>query len=295
MVADKAIKSAAREAGFDLCGTAPCHTLQTNRSRFTEWLEKGYGSDLEYLKRYLDRRFNPADLVEGAKTVIVCGVNYRNLVSEGYPDGFNGLKTASYAVCRDYHLSIKEMAGKMLSILQTQYPELHGRTFTDTAPIIEKAWAFEAGLGNIGRNSLLITPQFGSFVLLGEIVIDDYAETSAKPAPQDICKGCRACIEHCPNHAITEEYTVDTRLCTSALSLEGKTRKPEMMHGWVCGCDLCQTICPHNKHKPLAENTLFSPLFNPFSAEGQSILNKSVLPKYLETTPLARAWQKKLK
>ena len=170
MISGQYIKKLAENAGFDLCGITPCKHLAENESYFREWLAKGYGSSLEYLERNLDKRFDVRHLVEGAQTVVVCAVSYKNPLGEGYPPGCR-TKIASYARSRDYHPVLKRMLGTMLEALRRQYPGLTGRTFVDTAPLLEKQLAVEAGLGWIGRQSLLLTPQYGSYVLLGELVL----------------------------------------------------------------------------------------------------------------------------
>lgn len=153
MISGQYIKKLAENAGFDLCGITPCKHLAENESYFREWLAKGYGSSLEYLERNLDKRFDVRHLVEGAQTVVVCAVSYKNPLGEGYPPGCR-TKIASYARSRDYHPVLKGMLGTMLEALRRQYPGLTGRTFVDTAPLLEKQLAVEAGLGWIGRQSL---------------------------------------------------------------------------------------------------------------------------------------------
>ena len=182
MISGQYIKKLAENAGFDLCGITPCKHLAENESYFREWLAKGYGSSLEYLERNLDKRFDVRRLVEGAQTVVVCAVSYKNPLGEGYPPGCR-TKIASYARNHDYHPVLKEMLGTMLEALRRQYPGLTGRTFVDTAPLLEKQLAVEAGLGWIGRQSLLLTPQYGSYVLLGELVLTCLLYTS--PSPRD--------------------------------------------------------------------------------------------------------------
>ena len=191
MISGQYIKKLAENAGFDLCGITPCKHLAENESYFREWLAKGYGSSLEYLERNLDKRFDVRHLVEGAQTVVVCAVSYKNPLGEGYPPGCR-TKIASYARSRDYHPVLKRMLGTMLEALRRQYPGLTGRTFVDTAPLLEKQLAVEAGLGWIGRQSLLLTPQYGSYVLLGELVLtlpsDQYdapfAGARSRPLPE---------------------------------------------------------------------------------------------------------------
>ncbi len=262
--------------------------------RFEEWLNEGYASELDYLTRRVEIRRNPQLLFEGAQSIIVCAVNYRNELSNGYPSEFTGAKVASYAVERDYHLTIKEMLQEMLSKLQAQHPALVGRCYTDTAPLLEKSMAVQAGLGRVGRNSLLITPDYGSFVLLGELVINDTADNYDMPLDWEPCGTCTLCLKRCPVGAINDNRTIDPRRCISARTLE--TNGGELpLNGWVCGCDECQTHCPYNVGKPISDNPLFAPIFNPLSDEGQLLLKADTLPDTLRSTPVARAFRRKSK
>ena len=162
------IKKLAADAGFDLCGLAPCRHLVENESMLRAWLGKGYQSSLAYMERNVEKRADPRKLVEGARTAVVCAVSYKNRVGEGYPPGHR-TKVASYACAADYHATLRTMLGGMLDALRAAHPGLGGRAFVDTAPLAEKQLAVEAGLGWIGRQSLLVTPQYGSYVLLGEL------------------------------------------------------------------------------------------------------------------------------
>ena len=152
------IKRLAAGAGFDLCGIAPCRHLAENEALFRAWLARGRQSSLGDLERNVDKRVDARRLVEGARTAVVCAVSYKNRVGEGYPPGHR-TKVASYACAADYHATLRTMLGGMLDALRAAHPGLGGRAFVDTAPLAEKQLAVEAGLGWIGRQSLLVTPQ----------------------------------------------------------------------------------------------------------------------------------------
>lgn len=148
------IKKLAADAGFDLCGLAPCGHMAQNEAWLRAWLGKGYQSSLTYMERNVEKRADPRKLVEGARTAVVCAVSYKNRIGEGYPPGHR-TKIASYACTADYHTTIKGMLNGMLEHLKAADPGLGGRAFVDTAPLLEKQLAVEAGLGWIGRQSLL--------------------------------------------------------------------------------------------------------------------------------------------
>lgn len=184
MLDHRNIKRLAAGEGFDLCGIAPCRHLAENEARFREWLAAGYQSSLDYLERNADKRFDPRRLVERARTAVVCAVAYKNRASEGYPPGCR-TRIASYACAADYHTTIRDRLRRMLAALKAAHPALEGRAFVDTAPLCEKQLAVEAGLGWIGRQSLLVTPQYGSYVVLGELILteetDRYDAKEMKP------------------------------------------------------------------------------------------------------------------
>ena len=292
MICRTDILQASREVGFNLCGAVPCEPMTEQSGYFEEWLAAGYAERLDYLRRYTDRRADPRLLMEGAQTVVVCAVNYRNALSSGYPEDFEGAKVASYALATDYHTTIKKMLRRMLALLREKYPSLDGRMFVDTAPIFEKAHAVRAGLGRVGRNSLLITPQYGSFVLLGELLLNDVVDEYDAPLDWNPCKGCEVCVRRCPVGAINPNRTIDPRRCISARTLETSAGELPLC-GWVCGCDECQTRCPHNAGKPLADNELFAPLIDPLADSAQALLQSRTLDENLRLTPLARAFRDK--
>lgn len=245
------ILSAAMSAGFDLCGMARCRYLSERESVFERWLENGFDSSLEYMRRNIDKRFDPSRLMPGAKSVIVCAVSYKNEISDGYDAAADTPKIASYACAADYHVTIKEMLNKMAESLRVVCPDIRYRRFTDSAPVLEKAWAVEAGLGWIGRNSLLVTPRYGSFVLLGELITDAEIDRYDAPYTADGCGNCRRCIEACAAEAIQPERIIDTRRCISRITVEKSEEiEPEKLHGWVFGCDCCQNVCPYNRKAP---------------------------------------------
>lgn len=279
----------AREAGFDLCGAAPCHPQEQARRRFEEWLREGCDADLQYLRRNIDKRFDPALLVEEARSVIVCAVNYKNDTSLGYPAGCSAPRIASYARTADYHRSIREMLRDLFALLEKRCPGLRGRAFVDSAPLAEKCWAREAGLGWQGRNSLLVTPQFGSFVLLGELVVNAPFDRYSEPCAEQGCGSCRACLRACPKGAIGERRTIDARRCISCLTVEAGDG-PRETCGWLFGCDLCQSVCPYNRAAPLHTNPRFDPLFDPreLSAEWWNALSEEEFDRRFADTPMAR-------
>ena len=280
------IKNIAHRVGFDLCGVAKCQEFADDKAFLEQWIERGFSSTLGYMERNIDKRANAGLLVEGAKSVIVCGVAYKNQFSEGYSNDCNQ-KIASYALCQDYHKTIKQMLRQLCNTLKEDEPTLSGRVFADSAPVFEKRYAVEAGLGWIGRQSLLVTPQFGTFVLLGVAIVDSECDSYDTPLQGVGCGNCHRCIDACPNGAIIDRH-IDTRRCISRMTIEEADNSTLPLHGWIFGCDNCQSCCPYNHHAPMATNPQFVPLFNPLDIDWQKI-DEAEFSLHFATTPLSRS------
>jgi epoxyqueuosine reductase len=241
------IKEYAAEVGFDLCGITRARSLEEHRASLTQWAFEGMNGDMAYLGQNIEKRLDPRILVPGAKSLIVTGLNY-------YTDkkqGGNGVPVISrYAYGLNYHDVIKKKLHKLIDFIKTIHPDASGRSFVDSAPLLEKAWGREAGLGWPGRHSVLINKQIGSFFFLGIIVLNielDYDE----PAKEDYCGKCTLCVDSCPTGAINNNRTIDSRRCIAFQTLESRTSIPDdivqKLEGKVFGCDRCQEICPWNK------------------------------------------------
>lgn len=296
MLSYNLIKKLAVDAGFDLCGITPCQHFAKNEFWFKEWLEKSYQSSLDYMAKNLDKRFDPRNLVEGAQTAVVCAVSYKNRIGEGYPAGHR-TKVASYGCVTDYHHLIKPMLEKMLAALRKEYPRLEGRAFVDTAPLLEKQLASQAGLGWIGRQSLVVTPRFGSYILLGELLLTDLTDQYDKPYEGSGCGRCRNCIESCPTGAIVAPKVIDTARCIACHTIEKEPFTEVQLDGWIFGCERCQSCCPYNEKAQEHTNPAFDPLFDPLSMTPAEWLamDETEFTQKLGTTPLTRSGLKRIK
>lgn len=284
------IKKLAAEAGFDLCGIAPCRHLADGEIRFREWLAGGYQSSLAYLERNTEKRFDPRLLVDEARTAVVCAVGYKNRTSNGYPAGHR-TKIASYACAEDYHTLVRGMLGKMFDGLRNISPGLRGRAFVDTAPLAEKLLAVEAGLGWIGRQSLVVTPQLGSYLVLGELILTEEADRYDEPFAGSRCGTCRACVENCPTGAVMPGRGIDTSRCISCHTIEREPARSIDLDGWIFGCDACQSCCPWNRRAPQHRNPGFDPLFDPqeMDAGAWQSLDEAGFERLCSRTPLTRS------
>lgn len=246
------IEAEAKNLGFFVCGFArACTVTNAMRNHYTEWLAKGGNADMHYLENYLDKRFDPRLLMPGVKTIVVVALNYypAHRLPEGEP------QIADYALGQDYHDIVK---GKLRQLAAragiTEY-----RTFVDTAPVLERYWAVQAGLGWIGKNQMLIIPHAGSEFFLGELFITEELPPD-KPLPNR-CGRCHRCIDACPTHALSlpakpvEGYGEITGFaserCLSYQTIENRGALSEAakaaLGDMFYGCDCCQRACPWNR------------------------------------------------
>ena len=253
------LKNRAKELGFGLCGIARVRPLDEHGEKLKEWLEQGHNAGMAYMNLNVEKRIDPRLLVDDARSVIVTGMNYYN----SYEPDKDQPVFARYALGRDYHKIIKDRLYKLLAFIKESRPGTAGRVFVDTAPVLERAWAAEAGLGRTGKNSMLINKKLGSYFFLGIIISDaelDYDVADNK----DYCGNCRKCIDACPGSAINENRTIDSNKCISYLSIEHKGDMPpgyrEKAGRRVFGCDICQEVCPWNKKAPETKIREFEPL-----------------------------------
>ena len=202
---------------------------------------------MNYLARDIEKRINPEFLVAGAKSLIVTGINYYTDNKQTEP----GVPVLSrYAYGEGYQDVIKRKLNELLAFIRSIEPEAEGRSFSDSAPLLEKAWAEEAGIGWQGRHSIVINKKIGSFFFIGILILNIELEYD-KPVTQDYCGSCRLCIERCPTGAINENRTIDARKCISNLTIENRGQIPAeiipKLEGRVFGCDICQEVCPWNR------------------------------------------------
>jgi epoxyqueuosine reductase len=297
MISRNLITNLAAEVGFDLVGVVRAEALYDEHNRFKEWLLAGNSSTLSYLERNIEKRFDASLLVEGSRSVVVCAVSYLSPYSRGYSEDCR-TKIASYALNRDYHTTIKGMLEQLASALKRFEPELKYRSFVDSAPLAEKSYARRAGLGWIGRQSLLVNPRFGSMMHLGELVIDAEIDEYDTPMEGVGCGSCRRCVEACPNGAILDNRTIDARRCISCRTIEREQEGDELpLHGWIFGCDICQSVCPFNQHAPLHRNSQFDPVVTPemLSAERLEAMTEEEFYSIAEATPMLRAGFERLR
>lgn len=292
----KLIKAEAARLGFCACGISEATHLEKESVVLKNWLKNEMQAGMHYMENHFEKRVDPTKLVDNAKSVISVLLNYYpgQVQQESYH------RISKYAYGKDYHVIIKDKLFALLSYINTNLVKVKGRAFVDSAPVLDRAWAARSGLGWIGKNSCLINKSYGSFVFIGELIVDIKLQydTSVK----DYCGTCNSCIEACPTRAIVSPGIIDSRKCISYYTIEHKEEIPEKFRGkfenWIFGCDICQDVCPWNKKKatPTNEKQLIPSIdILNFSRESFEQLNEQSFNKTFNESTLIRTGYKRMK
>jgi len=241
--------------GFSACGVSEANLLSEDAAFMEEWLSLGYQGDMTYLERNKEKRYNPKLLVDHAWSVV--SVLYNYFPEEKLPVEDN-YKISKYAYGTDYHIVIKDKLNELFQFTKAYWPDLTGRVFTDSAPVLDRAWAEKSGLGFIGKNTCLIHPRKGSFHFVGHLILSIPLVANNKPVT-DYCGTCRRCIDACPTGALVAPHKLDARKCISYLTIENKQPFSQDYHfnDWIFGCDICQDVCPWNRFSEPHSEPLF--------------------------------------
>jgi epoxyqueuosine reductase len=248
----KRLKCEALRLGFDDVGVAPA-VPAPGYPNLVRWLETGCAAGMAYMARQAPSRSHPSSLLEGVCSVIVLSLVYGRKGAEPRDAGPTRGKVARYAQGADYHRVIWDKLEALLAWLRAQCPEIRGRAVADTAPLLERDYARLAGLGWIGKNTMLISRRLGSFTFLGAVLVD--VELAYDPPHEsNHCGTCTRCLEACPTDAFHGPYQLDARRCISYWTIEHRgvldDAQAAELHGWVFGCDICQDVCPWNRKAP---------------------------------------------
>ncbi len=276
------IKARALAEGFHKVGVVRAEPLSDEGARLEEWLARGLHGEMAWMSRDPARRTDPRELLPGARSVVAVALNY--YTPHRHTDEPASGKISRYAWGDDYHDVLGEKLRALLAWIKEEAPGAEGKVCVDAQPAMDKAWAARAGLGWIGKHTNLITRDYGSWVFLGELLLDielDY-DTARE---EDHCGTCTLCLEACPTGAIVEPYVVDSDKCISHATIE--LREPELpedvaanLRGWLYGCDICQDVCPWNRFEQPTEESRFEPRPGNVSAD---------LSEIIELTPDAYA------
>lgn len=240
-----------------------------------EWLDRGYHGEMNWMARDVEKRINPLEIFPQARSVIVVALNY--YTPQQHQQNPATGKISRYAWGDDYHNVVQTKLRSLLSWIQEQEPQTAGKVCVDIQPVMDKAWAVRAGLGWLGKHTNVITPEYGSWVFIGELLLNlalDYDSNRV----EDHCGTCTLCLDACPTSAITEPYVVDSKKCISYATIE--LRAPEIpapldehLSGWLYGCDICQDVCPWNRFEEVTDEARFAPRAGNVNAELSDILS----------------------
>ncbi len=273
------IKEEASRLGFDAVGFASVQTENLSKpdpclkasatslpailyKRLRNWLDAGYEASMEWMGRLPERRSNPAIVLPGCRSIISVGLNYftHEQANESQENG----RIARYAWGQDYHTVFKKRLVELEKFIKKIAPDAQTKWYVDTGPVMEKAWAQEAGLGWIGKHSNLVSSDYGSWLLLGEILTT--LELDPDTPGADLCGSCTLCIQACPTGAIVEPYVVNAETCISFITIEFRGQEEEIpeelkkkMGNRIFGCDDCLDICPYNNNRMATDELAFQP------------------------------------
>ena len=245
-ISSKSIKKKAEELGFQKVGIARAEKTPKEKSDLDSWLMQGNHASMTWMMNRKDERGNIHKYFPEARSVIAVGMNY--YTGKNQDDLSSDYKFSNYAWGDDYHTVLKKQLYQLLNWIKENNSTVKGVVCVDTSPVMDKVWAQRAGLGWIGKHTNLISRDLGSWLFLGELILDLELDYDA-PFEEDLCGTCLACIESCPTQAL-DEYKIDAGKCISYLTIEHRGELPESqsdLHGWIYGCDVCQEVCPWNE------------------------------------------------
>ncbi len=255
----EALKQKAADLGFFLCSVAKAEPMDEEARRLEGWLNQGYHGKMGYMANHFDLRTDPTRLVPGAKSVISLGYNYHN---PQLPEDPEAPRVSQYAYGEDYHKVVRRKLKELFRWVKEHYGNIQGRVFVDSGPVLERDWARRSGMGWVGKHTLLINRDVGSYFFLAELIID--LPLTADPPIKDYCGTCTKCIDACPTEAISPSgYLLDGSKCISYLTIELREAIPEAyqdkLNGWAFGCDICQEVCPWNRFAQRHSEPAFEP------------------------------------
>ena len=253
------IKERALLEGFNKVGIVGAASLEDEGRRLKEWLARGHHGEMRWMARDVHKRIDLHEIFLHARSVVVVALNY--FTPHQHQQSPATGKVSRYAWGDDYHDVVKEKLLSLLAWIKEQEPTAEGKVCVDIQPTMDKAWAVRAGLGWLGKHSNVITPEYGSWVFIGELLLNLDLDHDNERV-EDHCGTCTLCIDACPTAAITKPYVVDSNKCISYATIE--LRAPVLpeglaLDGWLYGCDVCQDVCPWNRFEQATSEARFAP------------------------------------
>ena len=290
------IRKEAARLGFAAIGFSSPVPQPVSMQHFTDMLRDGRHGEMGYMETGMEERADPSILFPALSTIISAAVSYNYPISRG-----EGLpKISKYALIDDFTV-LRAKLEELVAAIQLLVEEtFHARITVDSAPLLEKAWAEEAAIGKTGKNTLLKVPSAGSYLFLGEILVDREIVSPKLPLP-NFCGSCTICLERCPTGALLEPGKIDASRCISYLTVELKreftAEEAAIVGEWLFGCDLCQELCPHNQQASIKANESFVLRQNLMNITTETILDltKSGFRELFYGTPIFRIGLRRLK
>lgn len=285
------IKDEARRLGFQLSGIAPA-VAPPGLNRFEQWLAAGYAGQMQYLPDRAEAYRHPDSVLDGVRSVVMLAMNYHGESPQSTGAGEGRVSRYAWGTA-DYHDVIHDRLHTLADWLREREPHARVRGVIDTAPLLERDFAQLAGLGWIGKNTLLINKHAGSWFFLAALLTDLELEYD-QSHETDHCGTCRACLDACPTDAFPQPYVLDATRCISYLTIELREAIPaELRPGmgdWMFGCDVCQDVCPWNRHAPLSDEEAFAPQpdHDPIQLAELFDLDEAAFRRRFRRTPLWR-------
>jgi epoxyqueuosine reductase len=280
----EAIKARALALGFDLAAVGPADPPE-HADSFRRWVEAGHAGTMAYLERRLPERIDPRRVLADARSVVTVALNY----FQGETEDVSWKPVARYAWGRDYH-DVMTPRLEALARFIGEAAGAGGKCYVDTGPLLERDLAARAGLGWVGKNTMLLNPALGSWFFIG-VILTTAALVHGQPLP-DRCGTCRACLDACPTDAFAAPYVLDARRCISYLTIEHRGDiEPALaakMGDWQFGCDICQDVCPWNRRAPVTRETAFRPTAAYPGAAAVAGMDDATFQARFAGTPLTR-------
>lgn len=269
------IKEKALTLGCDKVGIVPADVLTNEREKLVEWLKRGFHGEMKWMEREPEKRTDPRILFPSARSIVVAAVNY--YTPHQHEDSNKSGKISRYAWGDDYHDVVGEKLKALLDWIKDEMPQAEGKVCIDIQPMMDKTWAVRAGFGWIGKHTNLITQDYGSWVFIGELILNLELEYDTEQTGEH-CGTCTLCIEACPTDAIVEPFLVDSNKCISHATIELRSENlpddiVENLDGWLYGCDICQDVCPWNRFQQETDEMRFEPRVGNINADLEELLN----------------------
>lgn len=286
----------AHQLGFELVGFSKAEKLKTEIKHLQTWLLKNFQAGMSYMERNLEKKEDVSQILPHAKSVISLGLNYFTDTEHLNRDGFG--KVSRYAWGKDYHLVIWEKLDQFVEMCKEIDSNFEAKTYIDTGPVMDKAWAVKSGIGWMGKHTNVISREIGSWFFIANVITNFEFEYNEPIA--DFCGSCTACIDACPTNAIVDEYVVDAHKCISYLTIENKSNIPEefisKFDNWIFGCDICQDVCPWNHKFSLITNEKeFLPRESELKIAEIKNMTNSEFKKKFSDSPISRPKLKGMK